>query len=114
MRRIPRDIAIERNTWFHLGVNSNKQYIYCLIRILEPAKEHVDNHFNPLPEPYRIEFKAFQERINELMKQTATMLERKDFEGYKDVLREADLYKDELSALRKNLIERLHHSEDSS
>ena len=48
------------------------------------------------------------------MKQTATMLERKDFEGYKDVLREADLYKDELSALRKNLIERLHHSEDSS
>lgn len=114
IRRIPRDIAIERNTWFHLGINSNKQYIYCLIRMLEPVKEHVDNHFNPLPESYRIEFQTFQNRINELMIQTTAMLNKKEFEGYKDVLKQADLYKDELSVLRENLIERMHHSEDTS
>ena len=50
LRKVPSDIAIERNTWFHLGINSSEQYIYCLRRMLEPIKEHVDNSFNPIPE----------------------------------------------------------------
>ena len=40
LRKVPSDIAIERNTWFHLGINSSEQYIYCLRRMLEPIKEH--------------------------------------------------------------------------
>ena len=47
LRRVPTEIAIERNTWFHLGINSSEQFIYCLRRILDPVKEHVDNNFNP-------------------------------------------------------------------
>ena len=36
LRRVPTDIAIERNTWFHLGINSSEQYLYCLRRMLDP------------------------------------------------------------------------------
>ena len=49
MRRIDRNVAIEKNTWFHLGSNSSEQMMYCLKRMCEPCKEHVDNNFNPLP-----------------------------------------------------------------
>ena len=47
MRRIDRNVAIEKNTWFHLGSNSSEQMMYCLKRMCEPCKEHVDNNFNP-------------------------------------------------------------------
>ena len=28
LKRVPTEVAIERNTWFHLGINSSEQYIY--------------------------------------------------------------------------------------
>ena len=73
LRKVPSDIAIERNTWFHLGINSSEQYIYCLRRMLEPIKEHVDNSFNPIPEIFVNEFRPIREKINELMRQTENL-----------------------------------------
>ena len=62
LHRIPEDIALERNTWFHLGANSDQQFIYCLKRLLEPIKEHVDNNFTPVPEAFMEEFLPIRER----------------------------------------------------
>ena len=56
LRRIPIPIAIEKNTWFHLGSNSCEQMLYCLKRICEPCKEHVDNNFNPISKDCIAEF----------------------------------------------------------
>ena len=107
LRRVPTSIAIERNTWFHLGINSSEQYIYCLRRMLDPVKEHVDNSFNPLPSTYINEYKDMKNRICELMKQTESMISTRRFEHYRDVLADADLCKDDLSVLRKRHIDRL-------
>ena len=107
LRRVPTSIAIERNTWFHLGINSSEQYIYCLRRMLDPVKEHVDNSFNPLPSTYINEYKDMKVRICELMKQTESMISTRRFEHYRDVLADADQCKDDLSVLRKRHIDRL-------
>ena len=107
LRRVPTSIAIERNTWFHLGINSSQQYIYCLRRMLDPVKEHVDNSFNPLPSTYINEYKDMKDRICELMKQTESMISTRRFEHYRDVLADADQCKDDLSVLRKRHIDRL-------
>lgn len=42
MRRIDKRISLEKNTWFHLASNSGEQMLYCLKRMSEPCKEHVD------------------------------------------------------------------------
>ncbi len=107
MRRIPADMAIERNTWFHLGANSNQQFIYCLKRMLEPVKEHVDNNFNPMPQQYIDEFEDMRRRINELMSRSDQMISTNRFDKYEDTLIEADECKDELSVMRKRLIDRM-------
>ena len=107
LRRVPTSIAIERNTWFHLGINSSEQYIYCLRRMLDPVKEHVDNSFNPLPSTYINEYKDMKDRICELMKRTESMISTRRFEHYRDVLADADQCKDDLSVLRKRHIDRL-------
>lgn len=114
LRRVPSDIAIERNTWFHLGINSSEQYIYCLRRMLEPIKEHVDNSFNPLPEIFINEFKPIRAKINELMQQTENLIATGQFENYREVLENADQCKDLLSKVRKQHIDRIQQSDDDN
>ena len=114
LKKSPQDIAIERNTWFHLGANSNQQYIYTLRRILDPVKEHVDNNFNPLPEEYIKEFVAVRQNINDLMKMTCEQIETGRYDNYREILAEADACKDELSIIRKKHIDRIQHTEDNT
>ncbi len=113
LRRVPTDIAIERNTWFHLGINASEQYIYGMRRMLEPVKEHVDNSFNPLPQAYVDEFRPIRETINDLMQQTENAISTSRFTNYRDVLAKADVCKDELSVVRKRLIDSIQQSKDN-
>ena len=114
LKRVPTDIAIERNTWFHLGINSSEQYIYCLRRMLDPVKEHVDNNFNPLPQNYIEEFRPIRTTINDLMRQTEVQISTCQFEHYRDTLALADKCKDELSVIRKKHIDRIQNSNDNN
>lgn len=114
LRRSPTQISLERNTWFHLGFNSNQQYIYCLKRMLDPAKEHVDNNFTPLPQSYRDEFEPMRQRINDLMKTTAQMLDTRRFDRYPETMLEADSCKNTLSVYRKRHIDRMQRSTNSA
>lgn len=114
LRRVPSDIAIERNTWFHLGINSSEQYIYCLRRMLEPIKEHVDNSFNPIPEVFVNEFRPICEKINDLMQQTENIISTGQYDNYREVLESADACKDLLSSVRKQHINRIQQSDDEN
>lgn len=114
LQRIPYNIAIERNTWFHLGMNSNQQYIYTLRRMLEPIKEHVDNSFNPLSSELINEFMPVKNTINELMKATCEQIETGRYDNYRQILSDADTCKDNLSVLRKKHIDRMQQSSDNS
>lgn len=114
LKRVPVDIAIERNTWFHLGINSSEQYIYCLRRILDPIKEHVDNNFNPLPQTYIDEFRPIRANINDLMQQTEAQISTGRFEHYRETLAMADECKDELSVVRKRHIDRIQQAKGNN
>jgi len=114
LHRIPEDIALEHNTWFHLGANSNQQFIYCLKRLLEPIKEHIDNNFNPVPADFMEEFRPIRNRIGNLMDETCEMLTTCCFDHEKRVLEEAELCKKELSLLRKTHIDRMQKQTNTS
>ena len=80
LRRIPITIAIEKNTWFHLGSNSCEEMLYCLKRICEPCKEHVDNNFNPISKDCVTEFLPVREELCRLMERTRTAIENNNYE----------------------------------
>ena len=107
MRRIPQVVALERNTWFHVGANCNQQYMYSLRRMLDPIKEHVDNNFQPMPEAYLKEFEAVRRRMNELMSHTEQMISTNRYDLYRETLTISDECKDELSELRQRHINRM-------
>ena len=103
LKKSPTDIAIERNTWFHLGANSNQQFVYSLRRMLDPVLEHVENNFNPLPKQFIEEFKPVREKVNELMTMTCDVIETGHYENYREIL-----------AIRKKHIDRLQQMNDNS
>lgn len=110
LKRSPMEIAIERNTWFHVGINSDQQYIYTLRRMMLPVKEHVDNNFTPVPAAYISEYEPVRRRVNDLMKMTCEAIETNRYEQYRGVLAEADVCKDDLSVIRKIHINRMQKS----
>ena len=79
MRRIDRNVAIEKNTWFHLGSNSSEQMMYCLKRMCEPCKEHVDNNFNPLPAECAEEFVPIRDMLKSLLERTKDIIDKGNF-----------------------------------
>lgn len=93
LRRIPIPIAIEKNTWFHLGSNSCEQMLYCLKRICEPCKEHVDNNFNPISKDCIAEFLPIREELCQLMDRTQTVIENNNYAEADDILVKGDALK---------------------
>lgn len=63
--------AIRLSTNFHLIHNSLRQMLYGLIRIAEPAREHVDNNFSPVPVDYAERYCKLRSRLVELLNQIA-------------------------------------------
>lgn len=113
LKKVPYDIAVERNTWFHVGMNSDQQYIYTLRRMLEPIKEHVENNFYPIPQEYVDEYSAVKANVDALMSETASEIDRSDYSAYRSVLDDADKCKNDLSALRKRHLDRMQKKGDS-
>ncbi len=113
MRRIERNIAIEKNTWFHLGSNSSEQLMYCLKRICEPCKEHVDNNFNPLPVKSAAEFIPVRDELIALLQQPREIISAGQYAQAEQTLAEGENLKVKLSTLHKLQIERMQEENGS-
>lgn len=111
MRRIDNNLAIEKNTWFHLGSNSCEQMYYCLKRICEPCKEHVDNNFNPLSERAVKEFLPLRDELILLMAQAREILVTGEYDKADAVLKQGDELKRKISALRKTQMNRVQEED---
>lgn len=111
LRRIDNNLAIEKNTWFHLGSNSCEQMLYCLKRICEPCKEHVDNNFNPLSGRAVEEFIPIRDELTTLMTAARDVLANGDYEKADTILKEGDRLKEKLSMLRKQQMNRIQEKD---
>lgn len=113
MRRIDRNVAIEKNTWFHLGSNSSEQMMYCLKRMCEPCKEHVDNNFNPMTKEAVEEFLPIRNELVALLHRTRDIIASGSYDAADAMLVEAEDFKNRLSGLNKLQMERLQEEESS-
>ena len=104
LRRIDKFAAIEKNTWFHLGSNSCEQMLYCMKRICEPCKEHVDNNFKPLSERARTEFIPVRDEMITLMTQARDVIISGDYDKADAILKDGDGLKVKISTLRRHQI----------
>ncbi len=104
LRRSPMEIAVERNTWFHLAMNCDEEFIYGMRRMLDPILEHVDNCFEPFSKTYINEYRPVMEKVLSLLDAAGKMISSGDYSDYENMLHVFQGAIAELSALRKNLI----------
>ena len=114
LRLLPENIAIEKNTWFHLGSNSCEQLLYCIKRIADPCKEHVDNNFNLLQSNCVEELKPVQQEVSSLLKRAKSVIVNSDYSDIDVLLNEGELLKSDISKMRKTQMNRMQdlHSQD--
>ena len=113
MRKIDYLLAVEKNTWFHLGCNSATQIIYGLKRMLEPCVEHVDNNFKPLPQDYVDELIPVCNDVDRFLESACQMITEGNFKNVDELLVEGNAVKSRISQIRHSQQDRIQR-EDSN
>lgn len=114
IRKIDKILAMEKNTWFHLGSNSSEQMLYCLKRMGEPCLEHVDNHFQPLPAVCVKEFLPARDTLLVLMTRAENAIATGIYDDVDNIRQECSDLKREFSRLRRLQSERVHDGQEGS
>lgn len=113
IRRIDPDVAIGKNTWFHLGRNSCEDILYSLRRICDPCEEHIDNNFVPLPKERVKEFLPVRDTMLYLLKRSATLIESGDYSDYEKLCRQCGEFQETISEVRDGQIERMRSTDEN-
>ena len=113
MRKIDYLLAVEKNTWFHIGSNNMTQIIYSLKRMLDPALEHVDNNFSPLSKEVIDEFIPICNDTDLLLESILQMVKSNDFKGSDKTLVEGNALKSRLSQIRHTQQDHLQREENN-
>lgn len=107
IRRIAPGAALEKNTWFHLGINSCEDILYSLMRICDQCQEHIDNNFVPLSGEQAQVFRPLRDTLVFAVKRVSDMVASGDFSEY-EAVREICLQTEKcFSEERKGLMARL-------
>lgn len=101
LQRMDRNLAVEKSTWFHLVSNSVQQMNYCLRRIAEPSRDHVDNHFRPLPAECAAELRSLGDDLALVLRRAREMAGSGDYTPAEDARAECDRLKARLSEARR-------------
>ncbi len=105
LRRADPETAMEKSTWFHLSNNMAMSMSYNLRRINEACKEHVDNNFRPLPQPFRDSFAATRDKIRRLLLDSAAAIEESNPEAIDSLRRRCEAMKGSLTDSARNVYE---------
>ncbi len=112
-RKIDPEVAMEKNTWFHLGRNSCEEILYCLRRIADPCEEHVDNNFAPLSQNQIKEYIPLRDTVLFLLRRTEKILRTGSYEEVDEVRHEAEELKDCLEKAREAQMQRMQSTKEN-
>ncbi len=101
LRNIDSALSLQKNTWFHLGSNSGEQMNYGLRRMIDPCLEHVDNHFNPLPQARREEMTAVAQAVENYLAISIQYIHDNEVGKMDPLAAEIDKYTIHISDIRK-------------
>lgn len=113
LRRIDPGVAIEKSTWFHLGVNSCEDMLYSLRRICDPCEEHIDNSFVPLEKERIKEFLPLRDTLLYLLKRAVVVISTENYTDSDKLREQCEEFKSCLSSTRQGQIERMQTSKEN-
>ena len=104
LRMADQDTALEKSAWFHTAFNYMEQVYYSLRRICEPAYEHVDNNFSPIPEEYCTAFTEVRDELISNVRSLSMHFMDRNYEGMRSQEEALARLQGRFSDLRKALM----------
>ncbi len=105
--------AMQRNTWYYLGINSVQQMLYCMKRINDPCREHVGNNFEPMPMQFRNRFLMRRDEVLAVFGRALQMLRSGDFTDAEALRNESETLQGYLSNDRKELLDTMQRTDNN-
>ena len=95
IRKMDPETAMLRSAWFFSSFSDLEQMYYSIRRMCEPALEHIDNNFTPLPPAYAEDFKKDRDRLDKCINEVALACEVFGYEHLR-------AYNDQFAALQND------------
>ncbi len=111
LRRTEPAVGVRLSTNFHLVHNSLRQMLYGLLRISEPAHEHVDNNFARVDREYSLRYVELRDRLLDLMAQVANNLRNQRDDLNAPLRDECRRLRSEMSDFRDELLVKVQQSD---
>lgn len=105
MRRVDQETAMTKNAWFFASFNELEQLYYTIRRMCEPAYDHVDNNFTPLPQKYVEDFRPQKEALRDCIADFREISSSGEFERLRDLEPRLSLLQNSFSDMRKELMD---------
>ncbi len=105
IRRLDQETAMRKGAWFFASFNELEQLYYAIRRICEPAYEHIDNHFTPLPQKYIDEFTPERDKLLGYMSGIMQKCEEMEYGELKEIEDKLKAVQKDFSNMRKSLME---------
>ena len=105
MRRIDQETAMTKNAWFFASFNELEQLYYTIRRMCEPAYDHVDNNFTPLPQKYADDFRPQKDALKDCIADIRLISTSGDFERLRDLDPRLSQLQNKFSDMRKELMD---------
>ncbi len=113
MRRLDQNLAMTRNTWYFMGINSCQQMFYCLKRLNEPLREHVGNSFSPLTPECRNTISDVRDEVMDLYNRALDIVKDGDYARAVKLREESTALHHHISQERKAVINMMQHSQSN-
>lgn len=114
LRSVPRETAIEKSAWFHLGNNCCMSMFYNLRRIDEVCKEHVDNNFLPLPSLYYEDYERIRDGVSAIFDETLQIMDLASDMNIKLLRKKCDEVKDDISLVYHGIHDQIREGDASA
>ncbi len=108
------DIAVEKGLYYYQGNDFASEIVFCIRRMTEACKEHVDNNFSPLNDIQKADFGSMTESEVAYIKRCATMIEENDYRHMDDLIAESLDLTNRLTALKKGELKRIQGQSGST
>ena len=108
------DIAVEKGLYYYQGNDFASEIVFCIRRMTEACKEHVDNNFSPLNDIQKADFGGMTESEAAYIKRCATMIEENDYRHMDDLIAESLDLTNRLTALKKGELKRIQGQSGST
>ena len=112
LRRVTPAVAMEKQTWFHLGNNIAMSMTYSLMHINEVCKEHVDNNFRPLPGSLRDSLAKVSAEIVAVLRDADEDMDYNDPDAIDSLRDRCSAIKDKLSYMTRDVYDMLQKGDD--